>query len=519
MNKSTCYVKVKWGVANQLFQLAAAFAYAKRYNKNLIVDPTDWEQTQGNHPITYADTIYSNFQFGVAPSSATVIQEIDDFCYRPIPYHAGDVVLKGLYQSLQYFREYSEEFVSLLKLPEVDYKRTDYSNTEVFFHIRRGDYTTNNWLYVCKTEYFKYFFEKYKYMNIKVCTDSPDVVRNEFSDYNFEIIKHDLDLKDIVRMSHSDIFVGSNSTFSWWASFLRKQECYFPKPWFANDSPHLYTDFYRDDMNIHDASLDSSSVLHVHDSVWFGHGIFSCFSVGLEKLCLFYVDKNRLPKLIDRFNQFTAYKDDLNTDISKILFSEKVSPSINGISNVFSVWDQFKPYHSINIENYKSLVDCYFTPSIVVNNKIEDICNSIEYDLDSVLAVCYRGNDKIKETRIGSYEEYIQKVKEVLNNNPQYKVIYLQTDEIEFADKFRAVYKNTYVNDSIPLISKTPDKAIQHILPPDKRIEFACNFFASVAFMSKCGGVITHSGNIGIWIALYRGNTNNVYQYLNGEWY
>jgi hypothetical protein len=242
---------VKFGVANQLFQLAAAFAYAKRYNKNLVVDPTDWEQTQGNHPITYADTIYSNFQFGVAPSSATVIQEINDLRYRPIPYHAGDVVLKGLYQSLRHFQECSEEFVSLLKLPEVDYKRNDYSNTEVFFHIRRGDYTTIDNLYVCKTEYFKYFFEKYKHVNIKVCTDSPSIVRDEFIGYDFEIIKHDLDLKDIVRMSHSDIFIGSNSTFSWWASFLGKQECYFPTQWAFNESPDYYAGLYRDDMNTH----------------------------------------------------------------------------------------------------------------------------------------------------------------------------------------------------------------------------------------------------------------------------
>lgn len=524
MNKSTCYVKVKWGVANQLFQLAAAFAYAKRYNKNLVVDPTDWEQTQGNHPITYADTIYSNFQFGVAPSSArTIHQTSHAYTYQPMPYYTGDVVLTGGWQSSKYFQDYYDEFITKLKLPEVDNKRNDFSKPEICLHIRRGDYMSNVDLNVCDTEYFNHFFEKYKNqnVNIKVFTDSPDIVCNEFKDYNFEIIKHDLDLKDIVRMSQSDVIIGSNSTFSWWASFIGKQECYFPYPWLKNYKHDVYKDIYRDDMNLHYMiAFNECEVLRIRDSVYgFGHGLFSCFSIGLERLCLFYIENRKLPKLIDRSDQFTAYKDYPERDISEIIFTERLFANIKSIDTVFDVCDQFKPYHSINMKNYQELIDCYFTPSTIVNSKIEDIHNSIGHDLDSVLAVCYRGNDKIKETQIGSYDEYIQKVKEVLDKNPQYKVIYLQTDEIEFANKFRAVYKNTFINDSIPLINKTPDKAIQHVLQLNERVEFVCNFFASVVFMSKCGGVVTHSGNVGKWIALYRGNTSNFHQYLNGVWY
>jgi hypothetical protein len=247
-NNSKCYVKLKYGIANQIFQLAAGYAYAKKHNKDLILDPTDWSITQGNHPFFYANTVFSNFNFGVTPQSATVLSD-PQFSYIELPYHDGDVVLSGLWQSQKYFQECTDEFISKLKLPEPDCNREDYNTPEVAIHIRRGDYMSIYELNVCDTEYFNYYFEKYKDCNIKVYTDSPNDVREEFASYNFDIVTNDLDLKDLARMTQSDILIGSNSTFSWWASCIGKQECYFPIPWFKGARD--FKDVYRDDMNLH----------------------------------------------------------------------------------------------------------------------------------------------------------------------------------------------------------------------------------------------------------------------------
>jgi hypothetical protein len=158
--------------------------------------------------------------------------------------------LDGLWQSVKYFEEYKDEFISKLLLPEPNHAREDYNTPEIAFHIRRGDYMVNYHLNVCDTEYFNYYFEKYKDYNIKVFTDSPNVVQQEFASYAFDIVTNDLDIKDLVRMSQSDVLIGSNSTFSWWASCIGNQECYFPIPWF-NGGEYDFKDIYRDDMNLH----------------------------------------------------------------------------------------------------------------------------------------------------------------------------------------------------------------------------------------------------------------------------
>ena len=43
-------------------------------------------------------------------------------------------------------------------------------------------------------------------------------------------------------------------------------------------------------------------------------------------------------------------------------------------------------------------------------------------------------------------------------------------------------------------------------------------FLAITVIMSRCKYVVCGSGNCSLWIMLYRKNTNNVYQYLNGKW-
>jgi hypothetical protein len=59
-------------------------------------------------------------------------------------------------------------------------------------------------------------------------------VRQEFREYEFEVISPKTDIEELTRMNKCDIVVGSNSTFSWWASLLGKRECHFPSVWFAD---------------------------------------------------------------------------------------------------------------------------------------------------------------------------------------------------------------------------------------------------------------------------------------------
>jgi hypothetical protein len=248
-------------------------------------------------------------------------------------------------------------------------------------------------------------------------------------------------------------------------------------------------------------------------------GFFSCCSVAMEEICKFYNENKYFPT-IDRSNQFYWYKEHQKQDLSSIIYTPTVLPPIESDVIKFYWHSQFAPYKDLDYSSLSKLIDGYFNPSDNILSRLQELTNDISVDVDNIISVCYRGNDKSTETMIPSYSNFIKKVEEV-SKQFDTPLFYLQTDEQDFADIFLEKFKNTYVNYRIPMIKKDISKAIQHTIPnfTKEKFEFSCNFLASLLFMSKTKAVITHSGNVGIWIALYRKNCNNLQQYLNGKWY
>lgn len=241
---NTCYAKVIGGLGNQLFIAAAGYAYAKKYGKEFAIDASSWSASQGTNAMNYKDTIFKNFKYEFSSSDNTFQINEKRFDYDELPYHEGDVSLNGYFQSLKYFQSVKDEFVSLLDLPDVSTKNL--KNDNVAVHIRRGDYLNYPEIHhVCKTKYFEDQLLQFKGYQINVFTDSIDYVLNEFRDSNFNIIKSNSELIDLTLMSKHKNIICSNSSFSWWASFLGepKNKIIVPDRWFNNFQPH--DDIYR----------------------------------------------------------------------------------------------------------------------------------------------------------------------------------------------------------------------------------------------------------------------------------
>lgn len=242
--KSNCYVDVIGGLGNQIFIIAAGYAYAKRHGKNLIVNDSNWGAGQGNHPSGYKSNIFKNFQFGSITSNPTVIAE-KRANYDELPYIEGDVTLSGYFQSLKYFEDCKDEFIELLELPAI---RPEMDKVAV--HIRRGDYLKHAHIhYVCNTDYFEKQFIRFNPKYVDVFTDSPDHVRNEFKHRTLNIITGNTELEDLALMSQYDKIICSNSSFSWWASLLgvKKKQIVVPDVWLIGQD---CSDFYRPEMTI-----------------------------------------------------------------------------------------------------------------------------------------------------------------------------------------------------------------------------------------------------------------------------
>ena len=220
--------------------------------------------------------------------------------------------------------------------------------------------------------------------------------------------------------------------------------------------------------------------------------------------------------MVDSSQQFINYKSNFDEDLSKYFFKENDQIEINYIKNEkISLDDQFSNYHFLNLKTLSPFIEKYFKLSDGVLNIIDILEKKYEIDYNNTISVFYRSNDKISETNIGSYESFYLKINECSLKNPKMKIL-IQTDDQNFLDYCVSKLNSKIIFfDEIPRINNNPKQVLHRIINENDRKTFASTFLAATKILSKTKILITHSGNCGIWAIFFRGNMENVHQYLN----
>ena len=248
-------------------------------------------------------------------------------------------------------------------------------------------------------------------------------------------------------------------------------------------------------------------------------GFFSCCSIRLYRIVDFINKNKRLPNNVDSSNLFKIYKKLDNEDITFDFFKHYENLEYVNILQPINYhhYHQFKNYADLDYKCIEPLIKKYFSPS----NKLSTFINTIEkkYNIvgSNTLAVYYRGTDKYKETQIASFNDFYNKIIEIVNINKDIKIL-IQTDSAEFIDyTHRTSLKNVIIIDE----NKTSysNKGIHNEQSYKTNYEDMFYFLSTIIIISKCKYIICSSGNCSIWTMLYRGNNKNTYQYLNGSWY
>lgn len=241
-------------------------------------------------------------------------------------------------------------------------------------------------------------------------------------------------------------------------------------------------------------------------------GIFSCSSVRLHKIINYFNSKKNLPKKVDSSLQYSLYKEDKNKDITFDYFEnyDENDIEIKYTNKVLYHHNyQFKDYKTIDFEILFPFIQKYFNPSIIVKNLIKELENKYNIDYDNTCVLFLRGNDKVTEHPVPSYDKYIKHGLE-LDNNIKFLV---QSDETEFIDTMLKTFKNSfYFKDEIRHINKKMSTVVYSF--KDNHYKFSLYYVAITYIMSKCKYVICSTGNCSIWIALFRGNSKNIIQLL-----
>ena len=247
-------------------------------------------------------------------------------------------------------------------------------------------------------------------------------------------------------------------------------------------------------------------------------GFFSCCSVKLDTIADFINSNKRLPDNVDSSEQFRWYKNKKNKDITFDYFKHYDNvPDVN-IIHPIGIMNQFKNYSKLDYKSITPLIKKYFSPSVEINEIIKNMEKKYNLLYENICVLFYRGNDKNRETKKCSYDEYLNYVNPLLQKNK--KLVFLvQSDETEFIEFITNKFPNNsfYFKDEIRHMKKCDDTVDKKM--SSQNYEFSKKYLAITIIMSKCKYIICGSGNCDKWIMLYRGNNENVIQNLNGTWY
>lgn len=256
------------------------------------------------------------------------------------------------------------------------------------------------------------------------------------------------------------------------------------------------------------------SVVITHNS-----GFFSCCSMRLWAIVQFVNENGHLPMHVDSSQQFAWYKVGITGDLTHTYFEHYGHMDLQQVELPIDYHQdyQFKEYTTLDYERIVPLVKKYFSPSEDIKARIQSIEQRYAIDYANTCTLFYRGNDKASETTLSGYDEYIRYARDLVAKEPSTRFL-VQSDETEFIQAMLAHVPNSfYLKDDVRHMPKC-DSSVDKVMRNENYV-FSKNYLAVTYVMSKCKYVVCGSGNCSIWIALFRGNANSMYQNLNSQWF
>jgi hypothetical protein len=217
-------IQFQGGIGNQLFQISALLAYAKKSGKDPVTCFSPTYMRPGEFLLDKFTILSEMIKVGTLNNPVLHYESPKE----DIPRYGGrDVLLIGYFQSEHYFKHISDSlkilfnslFDTTCKLPRT-----------VGLHIRRGDYLKYPDIYhVYEQDYFRKCMRYFEDVEFIVVSDDKEYALANFQD--LPIFSQDSFSDFSVLKNCQGGLVIPNSTFSWWAAFLNPGEIIYPKEW------------------------------------------------------------------------------------------------------------------------------------------------------------------------------------------------------------------------------------------------------------------------------------------------
>lgn len=248
--------RLKGGLGNQMFTIAAGASKAIDLQTDFAINyALPHAGGQGKAPVFFKDSLYKKIS-NTNHIPHHVFHE-PDWAYTPLP-NIKDMVIDGFFQSGKHFKNNNAVIKNLFSFPDSITEKVGKALSKVptkilGVHIRLGDYLQPGYItthYVCTRNYYVEALEQFDRSEYTVV-----VITDNVYDYNRYIALDNViisnsksELEDLFLLSQCDSVIMSNSSFSWWGTFLGKdkEKVCTPDKWFGVDGPKNYSDIYED---------------------------------------------------------------------------------------------------------------------------------------------------------------------------------------------------------------------------------------------------------------------------------
>ena len=242
-------------------------------------------------------------------------------------------------------------------------------------------------------------------------------------------------------------------------------------------------------------------------------GFFSTCGMILHNIVAYANKYKVLPEALDTIRVFDWYKPE-GAEATSIMseYFEESNASIKYKRLEFDHWFQYAEYTSLQYTALAPYIQKYFSPSPNILSILHTIEDKYSIDYSNTCVLFHRGNDKATETPSAPYSWYLDTVKVLQTQNPNLRFL-IQSDETEFIEIMSRLPNSFYCKDEIRHIHQSLTTV--DILFKKDNNTFSKYFLALILIMSKCKYVVCGTGNCSMWICLYRGNADGVYQFRN----
>jgi hypothetical protein len=254
MNKEVSTI-LAGGLGNYMFQIAAAYAYGKKYDREAAFNCSE-SRGPHQHITVYDNNILKDINLYHVRKGNTRQHIENGFHYQEIPdYTKHNVLLTGYYQSEKYFKDYEDEIRSMFMSYKIEVKEEikdllDNHNT-CSIHVRRGDFLKHPNHH--PVQGMNYFMKAIKQMPkdsmFLIFSDDIEWCKENFPDLpeKFRFVEGNKDFEDLYIMSKCKNNIICNSTFSWWGAWLNgnsDKTIVAPQKWFGT----AYSGYKMDDL-------------------------------------------------------------------------------------------------------------------------------------------------------------------------------------------------------------------------------------------------------------------------------